>query len=54
MMEDRGVSVNYSTDHRWVLKLIPTLEVIFRQRKRSVNKSGRLDEKYISVNGQWK
>jgi len=37
IMEDRGVSVNHSTVHRWVMKLIPNLEVVFRQRKRSVN-----------------
>src|SRR5579864_2273468 len=54
MMEERGVSVDHSTVHRWALKLLPVLEKAFRSRKRPVGKSWRVDETYIKVNGQWK
>ncbi|KVN38744.1 integrase, partial [Burkholderia ubonensis] len=54
MMAERGVSVDHSTVHRWAIKLLPVLEKAFRQRKRSVGKSWRMDETYIKVNGAWK
>ncbi len=54
MMEERGVSVDHSTLHRWVLKYAPELEKQFRQRKRSVGTSWRMDETYVRVKGQWK
>jgi putative transposase len=37
-----------------VLKYIPVLDQVFRQRKRLVGPSWRVDETYISVKGQWK
>ncbi|WP_316149633.1 IS6 family transposase [Cupriavidus sp. BIC8F] len=54
MMAERGISVDHSTVHRWALKLLPALNKIFRQRKRQVGKSWRMDETYILVRGQWK
>ncbi len=54
MMEERGVSVDHSTLHRWVLKYAPELEKQFRQRKRPVGTSWRMDETYVRVKGQWK
>lgn len=54
MMAERGISVDHSTVHRWTLKLLPTLNKIFHQRKRQVGKSWRMDETYILVRGQWK
>src|SRR5271163_3185108 len=34
MMAERGVEVDHSSLHRWVLKYTPLLETAFRQRKR--------------------
>ena len=46
--------VDHSTVHRWVIKLVPLFEKSFRQHKRPVGKSWRMDETYIKVQGQWK
>ncbi|KUZ74829.1 integrase [Burkholderia ubonensis] len=54
MMAERGVSVDHSTVHRWVVKLLPVLEKAFRLRKRPVGKSWRMDETYIRVKGAWR
>ena len=54
MMAERGVEVDHSSLNRWVLKYTPLLEMAFRQRKRLVGTSWRLDETYISVKGEWK
>ena len=59
MMQERGVFVDHSTIHRWVIKLVPVLEEAFRKRKRkrgigAVGKSWRMDETYVKVGGQWK
>ncbi len=54
MMAERGVEVDHSSLNRWVLKYTPLVEMAFRQRKRSVGTSWRMDETYISVKGQWK
>ena len=34
LMQERGVSVDYSTIHRWVVKYSPQLEAAFHRRKR--------------------
>jgi putative transposase len=57
MMQERGVFVDHSTIHRWIIKLVPVLEEAFRQRKRkrgigAVGKSWRLDETYIKIRGE--
>jgi putative transposase len=39
MMHERGVTVDHSTIHRWLLKLMPVLERTFRKRKAIVGKS---------------
>ena len=54
MMQERGVEVDHSSLNRWVLKYTPALDKAFRQRKRAVGTSWRLDETYIRVKGQWK
>ena len=36
------------------MKILPVLAAIFRQRKRDVGSSWRMDETYIKVVGQWK
>ena len=54
MMHERGVTVDHSTIHRWILKLMPVLERTFRKRKAAVGTSWRMDETYIKVGGEWK
>jgi putative transposase len=54
MMAERGVVVDHSTIHRWAIKMLPVLTAMFRQRKRPVGGSWRMDETYVKVDGQWK
>jgi transposase-like protein len=54
MMHERGVFVDYSTVHRWALKILPVMALIFRRRKRPTGNSWRMDETYFKVAGQWK
>ena len=51
MMQERGVFVGHSTVHRWAIKMLPVLAVVFRKRKRPVGGSWRMDETYIKVAG---
>src|SRR5215510_3194851 len=53
LMEERGVAVDHATIQRWVVKYSPLLEEVFHRRKRPVRVSGRMDETYIKVKGQW-
>ena len=54
MMQERGVFVDHATVHRWAIKILPVLTVVFRRHKRSVGTSWRMDETYIKVAGEWK
>ena len=54
MMHERGVFVDHAAVHRWALKILPILALVFRRRKRPVGTSWYMDETYIKVNGQWK
>src|ERR1700742_1581436 len=54
LMAERGVVVDHATVHRWSLKIVPVLATVFRQRKRSVGASWRMDETYIKVRGRWR
>lgn len=54
MMAERGIVVDHSTPHRWVIRLVPLLDKAFRRRKRPVGRRWRMDETYIKVKGQWK
>ncbi len=54
MMQERGVEVDHSTLHRWVLKYVPLLEGAFLVRKRPVRGSWRMDETYVRIKGTWK
>lgn len=51
---ERGLKVDHSTIHRWVVEYSPLLEEAFLKRyKRSTGDSLRMDETYIKVKGQW-
>jgi transposase-like protein len=54
MMAERGVVVDHATVHRWALKILPVLAVVFRRRKRAVGSSSRVDKTYVKVGGRWK
>ncbi|MDE2020937.1 MAG: IS6 family transposase, partial [Patescibacteria group bacterium] len=54
MMEERGVFVDHSTINRWAIRFLPLLEKVFRNHKRQVGASWRMDETYIKVKGVWK
>jgi putative transposase len=44
MMSERGIEVDHSSVHRWVIKLVPLFEKAFRRHKRPVGTSWRVDE----------
>ncbi|ENA1744254.1 IS6 family transposase [Yersinia ruckeri] len=54
MMAERGIIVDDSTLHRWVIRLVPLLDKVFRRHKRTVSRRWRMDETYIKIKGQWK
>src|SRR4029453_3662086 len=54
LMQERGVSVDYSTINRWVIKYRPQLEEAFHRRKRPVLISWGMDETYLKVKGEWR
>ena len=54
MMEERGVNVDHSPINRWAIRFLPLLEKVFRQHKRPVGRSWRMDETHIKVKGVWK
>jgi putative transposase len=47
MMQERGVEVDHSTLNRWVVKYVPLLDEQFRERKRPVGSSWRMDESSV-------
>ena len=54
MVHECGVFVERDVVHRWALKMLPVLGAVFRQRKRPVGRSWRMDETYIKVAGHSK
>ncbi|HEJ9059002.1 TPA: IS6 family transposase [Serratia fonticola] len=54
MMTERGIAVDHSTLHRWVIRLVLLLDKAFRRHKRSVGRRWRMDETYIKIKVQWR
>jgi transposase-like protein len=54
MMQERGVKVDHSTIHRWVMEYGPELDQRIRPHLNLTNDSWRIDETYIEVKGVWK
>lgn len=52
-MAERGISIDHSTIHRWVVHFSPMLLERFNRRKRAVTGKWHADETYIKVRGQW-
>ena len=53
MMAERGISVDHSTVHRWVMRFSPQLLERFNRRKRAVTRKWHVDETYVKVRGRW-
>ncbi|MDH6232249.1 hypothetical protein M2281_002847 [Mesorhizobium soli] len=53
MMAERGIRVDHSTIHRWVVRFSPLLLEGFNQRKRAVTDKWHVDETYVKVSGRW-
>lgn len=53
MIAERGISVDHSTIHRWVVRYSLQLLDAFNARKRSVTGKWHVDETYIKVKGEW-
>ena len=54
IMKERGVDIDHSTLHRWVIRLTPLLDQAFKKHKKAVGTHWWMDETYIKVKGQWK
>jgi transposase, IS6 family len=54
MMAERGVEVDHSTIHQWVLSYAPELDKRIRSHLNPTNDSWWVDETYIEVKGVWK
>ena len=52
-MAERGIRVDHSTIHRWVVHFAPLLVELFNRRKRAVSGRWHADETYIKVRGGW-
>jgi transposase-like protein len=53
IMAERGIAIDHSTVHRWVLHFSPKLLERFHRRKRPVTRNWNLDETYVKVKGEW-
>ncbi|GAA5623391.1 IS6 family transposase [Brucella pseudogrignonensis] len=53
MMAERGIDLDHSTVHRWVICFSPKLPECFNRKKRQVTRKWNLDETYIKVKGEW-
>jgi len=53
MMAERGMNVDHSTVHRWVVHFSPQLLERFNRRKRTVSSRWHVGETYIKVRGEW-
>jgi transposase-like protein len=53
MMAERGIGIDHTTIHRWVVHFSPMLLKQFNRRKRALTGRWHMDETYIKVRGQW-
>lgn len=53
IMAERGVRVDHATLNRWVIKYSPAIAKTAQMKKRSTDRSWRMDETYIKVKGKW-
>jgi transposase, IS6 family len=53
LLEERGLEADHTTVWRWVQRYGPELEQRLRRHHKLANKSWRVDETYVRVNGRW-
>lgn len=53
MMSERGIEVDHSTLHRWILRITPIFNRIVARYKKPVNQFWHIDETYIKIKGTW-
>ncbi|WP_372403314.1 IS6 family transposase [Acinetobacter piscicola] len=53
MMAERGIQVDHSTIHRWIIRLVPIISKKMARCKKPVNQFWHIDETYIKIKGQW-
>ena len=53
MMAERGINVDHSTLHRWILRITPIFNKIALRYKKPVQQFWRIDETYIKIKGHW-
>src|ERR1700687_4892819 len=53
LLEERGLAADHTTVWRWVQRYGPELEQRLRRHLKPTNKSWRVDETYIRVQGRW-
>ena len=54
MMAERGIEVDHSTLHRWILSITPILNKMAARHKKPVNQFWHIDETYIKIKGTWR
>lgn len=52
-MAERGLSIDHSTIHRWIVRFSPLLLERFNRRKRAVTGKWHVDETSIKIRGRW-
>lgn len=53
MIVERGIRVDHSTIHRWLLKVTPVLTKIIKRYKQPISQFWHIDETYIKIKGTW-
>ena len=53
LVQERGLEADHTTIWRWVQRYGPELEQRMRQHLKPTNKSWRVDETYVRVQGRW-
>lgn len=53
MMAERGIHVDHSTIHRWIIRFSPLLLERFNRGKRPVTRKWHVDETYVKVRRRW-
>src|SRR5450631_1336688 len=53
LLDERGLQADHTTVWRWVQRYAPELEQRLRRHLKPTNKSWRVDETYVRVQGRW-
>ena len=53
LLLERGLAADHTTVWRWVQRYSPELELRIRRHLKATNKSWRVDETYVTVQGRW-